>query len=537
LHSLWLKCDDHLKSLKTSFCIIPAIVLSKPGIAAICIDLSRDSNRCFAMKFLLRTVSALTALTVVTSAHAADLGARVYTKAPVAPAFSWTGFYLSGGGGYGMWDGRQQFMVQGVPTGDSEHTGGRGYFGTVGGGYDWQLNSRWVGGVFADAQFGNMSGSISIPFADVYGSTKNDLNYAAGARLGYLVAPNVLSYINAGYSHAEFTGGNLFSHEGDSLPLSTAKFSRDGWFVGGGFENSLNIFGITAPGWFMKSEYRVAEYGGGKDVVIAGAPPRADIQFKPTIQTVSTSLVYRFNADGVPAPVSAPLYTKAPAASASNWTGFYIGAGGGYGLSTADSRTLDTGVPVDVSIRSGGSGAFGTVSGGFDQQLNNSWVAGIFADAQFGNISQTMSSPEVLAITGTAENDLNYAAGLRVGYLVAPNVLSYVNSGYSHADFKGAYLSSIGTPGIEAYTRRTHFDGWFVGGGIENSLDIFGITAPGWFMKTEYRVAEYNRKNIDLTDPPGTPFGVALAFKPYVQTISSSLVYRFNLGGPLVAKY
>jgi outer membrane immunogenic protein len=87
-------------------------------------------------------------------------------------------------------------------------------------------------------------------------------------------------------------------------------------------------------------------------------------------------------------------------------------------------------------------------------------------------------------------------------------------------------------------------DGWFIGGGVENNLDIFGITAPGWFMKTEYRSAFYDRISLPTTVAPGNPFGgpvgltgLAITFKPWVQTISTSLVYRFNWGGPLVAKY
>ena len=40
--------------------------------------------------------------------------------------------------------------------------------------------------------------------------------------------------------------------------------------------------------------------------------------------------------------------------------------------------------------------------------------------------------------------------------------------------------------------------GWFVGGGVENNLDIFGISAPGWFMKTEYRAAYYDNKNVNI---------------------------------------
>ena len=44
-----------------------------------------------------------------------------------------------------------------------------------------------------------------------------------------------------------------------------------------------------------------------------------------------------------------------------------------------------------------------------------------------------------------------------------------------------------------ATTPSFHRNGWFVGGGVENNLNIFGIAAPGWFMKTEYRAAFYDR--------------------------------------------
>ena len=78
-------------------------------------------------------------------------------------------------------------------------------------------------------------------------------------------------------------------------------------------------------------------------------------------------------------------------------------------------------------------------------------------------------------------------------------------------------------------------NGWFVGGGVENNLDIFGIHFPGLFMKTEYRVAQYDRKNIQqLDDVTGLPAFDTIQFKPVVQTISTSLVYRFNWGGPAI---
>jgi outer membrane immunogenic protein len=210
------------------------------------------------------TLAALAALTG--SAMAADLAPR-YTKAPmpmpVAP--NWTGFYIFGGGGYGMFDSNTYTTTfpGGTPLSVGQKVGGDGYFGTVGGGYDWQFSGSWVAGVFADAQFGSIKGSLVDPLWTPFGlsgSVKDQTNVAAGARLGYLVAPNVLSYVNGGYSYAEFSGSTLGSTLTGVAVATTPSFHRNGWFVGGGVENSLNIFGIAAPGWFMKTEYRAAEY-------------------------------------------------------------------------------------------------------------------------------------------------------------------------------------------------------------------------------------------------------------------------------------
>ena len=54
-----------------------------------------------------KLVLALTAVAAFSgSALAADLPARTYTKAPVMaePVYNWTGFYIFGGAGGGVWD-------------------------------------------------------------------------------------------------------------------------------------------------------------------------------------------------------------------------------------------------------------------------------------------------------------------------------------------------------------------------------------------------------------------------------------------------
>ena len=140
------------------------------------------------------------------SALAADLpAAPVYSKAPVVmpPVANWTGFYIFGGAGGGVWD-ADTFTVNAV-TGNCvlcahQTQGGSGYFGTVGAGYDWQFNTSWVAGLFADGQFGSLKGTIQDQGPFFSGSEKLKDTWAVGVRLGYLVAPNVFSYVNAGYT-------------------------------------------------------------------------------------------------------------------------------------------------------------------------------------------------------------------------------------------------------------------------------------------------------------------------------------------------
>jgi outer membrane immunogenic protein len=253
-----------------------------------------------------KLVLALTAVAAFAgSAVAADLPARTYTKAPMmAPAPSWTGFYIFGGGGGGLWNSDQhvQTTAGALPLTIDQRQGGSGWFGTVGAGYDWQYSSSWVVGIFGDGQFGSLKGTIQDPTLGLTGNVKMQDAWAAGVRVGYLVAPNVLSYVNGGYSGSHWSGATFLSpFSGLAAGAHTNSFNRNGWFIGGGVENNLNIFGITAPGWFMKTEYRSAFYDrkninelvDGTNALVGN-----DIRLNTWTQTISTSLVYRFNWSG-----------------------------------------------------------------------------------------------------------------------------------------------------------------------------------------------------------------------------------------------
>jgi outer membrane immunogenic protein len=115
-----------------------------------------------------KLVVALTAFAAFTApALAADMAPRAYTKAPVPVAVvaNWTGCYVGGGFGFGMWnqentryDDRAVLAGNGprVLVGATTTEGGRGYFGTIGGGCDYQFSAigqQFVIGAFGDYDF------------------------------------------------------------------------------------------------------------------------------------------------------------------------------------------------------------------------------------------------------------------------------------------------------------------------------------------------------------------------------------------------
>jgi outer membrane immunogenic protein len=260
------------------------------------------------MKKLLLALSALAALTG--SANAADLAARPYVKAPPpAPAYNWTGFYIFGGGGGGLWAADQQVVstFSNTPLTVDQRQGGSGWFGTVGAGYDWQVNQTWVAGIFGDGQFGSIKGTLQDPFVGpnfgISGTQKLQDSWAVGVRVGYLVAPNVLSYVNGGYSGAQWGRSEFFDTvTGLDAGVHTNSFIRNGWFIGGGVENNLDIFGFHAPGLFWKTEYRAAYYNPRTvdELDPFNVPIGDSIRFNSWNQTISTSIVYRFNWGGPP---------------------------------------------------------------------------------------------------------------------------------------------------------------------------------------------------------------------------------------------
>ena len=112
-------------------------------------------------------------------------------------------------------------------------------------------------------------------------------------------------------------------------------------------------------------------------------------------------------------------------------------------------------------------------------------------------------------------------------------LLAYVSGGYTQTRFDGVTFSNLldNTPAGLVMNGQT-YKGWFIGTGYEYGLDwIF----QGLYWKTEYRYASYRAENPALVGPLAV-VGFENSRKD-VQTIRSELVWRFNFGGPVVARY
>jgi outer membrane immunogenic protein len=224
-----------------------------------------------------------------------------------------------------------------------------------------------------------------------------------------------------------------------------------------------------------------------------------------------------------PPPAPLPVY---------NWTGFYVGAGYGYGMWSAGTAAIDalTGAPLTTTVSNGGRGWLGMVTAGYDYQFGEHIVAGVFADWDPSSIKGMLSTATAVGpftgLAGTEKESSSEYVGARVGWLVTPTLLSYWTGGYTEARFNGVTINPGGfflSSGVPANT----YHGWFLGGGMEAQLTFFSI--PGFFIRTEYDYASYSSAALPLSNSAallGTP--TTLTIRPVVQTVLTGVTYKFN---------
>jgi outer membrane immunogenic protein len=174
------------------------------------------------------------------AASAADVYTSGGLKDGPVVVSSWTGFYVGVGGGGGAVNHDIKVNVAGFQAAELNGIGGEGGLGTVEIGYDRQFG-RIVAGVFFNFDFTTITTQLNVGPAQFNADLDN--MWTVGGRVGYLVNPETLAYVLAGYTQANF-----------SLPSGVRGDNPGGFTVGGGLETRL------APHWTLKAEYRFTSF-------------------------------------------------------------------------------------------------------------------------------------------------------------------------------------------------------------------------------------------------------------------------------------
>ena len=196
---------------------------------------------------------------------------------------------------------------------------------------------------------------------------------------------------------------------------------------------------------------------------------------KKLLLVTSSLIALGAAAPAVAADLAARPYTKAPpmVAAVYDWTGFYIGANGGWGSSR---NSWDSVAPFLVGPEGSHDATGGTVGG-------------------------------------------------QVGYAVN-NVLLYVKGGA--AVTSDSYRINTAGGALAGVTGDDTRWGGTIGAGLEYAF------APNWSVGVEYDHLFMQDRTYNFTTPAGAAFG-ADRIRQDVDLVTARLNYRF--GGPVIARY
>ena len=227
------------------------------------------------------------------------------------------------------------------------------------------------------------------------------------------------------------------------------------------------------------------------------------------------------------ADLAARPYTKAAPAIAAvyNWSGFYVGANGGWGSSHKcwDFLPAAGGVAPEGCHDATGGVAGGQI--GYRWQAGT-WVFGLEAQGNWADLKGNNVS--IFAPAFVNQSRIN-AFGLftgQVGY-AANNVLFYVKGGAAVTSDRFDVYSTATNVLAASTTSDTRWGG-AVGVGLE-----YGF-APNWSAAIEYDHLFMQDRSYNFTTPAGAFFG-ADRIRQNVDLATVRVNYHF--GGPVIAKY
>jgi outer membrane immunogenic protein len=242
---------------------------------------------------------------------------------------------------------------------------------------------------------------------------------------------------------------------------------------------------------------------------------------------------------GMAAPASAAdlaarPYTKAPPAPVAavyDWTGFYIGANGGWG----SSRNCWDAVPptVLVTFAQGCHRAEGAVAGGQIgyRWQSAGWVFGLEAQGDWADLKgSNVSALDITTLNRSRIDAFGLFTG-QIGY-AWNNALFYVKGGGAVTDTRYEVRTVVDNVLLASTGDKTRWGGT-VGVGFE-----YGFY-PGWSVGVEYDHLFMQDKTFTVLDTTGAFFQND-RIRQDVDIVTARINYRFGWGGlagPGIGRY
>ena len=513
-------------------------------------------------RFRRALLAAAAAIGFASIASASDTPVKA-SRPTVGAAPSWTGFYVGANGGWGwskVTDLETSFGVTGIAGILPQSVGSNLDGGVFGGqiGYNWQTGNL-VLGVEGDFDAASISGGSEVVFRGLGGAgglatdgfmTRDKINWLASirGRLGWTWGSGLI-YATGGAAWETFKTTAMISTDTDPAVFSqsaTGSFSstRLGYVIGGGYE------WMFAPKWSVRGEYLYYRFTGSStnqiNIPDCGAGPPCGVNVTTGSNNVNVfrlGLNYYIggddalsaNASDMPVKASRPAVGAAP-----SWTGFYVGANGGWGW----SKVTDSGDAVWCDRHCRHSAAVGWKQLGWRgfwwpdwlQLADRELALGVEGDFDAASISggsevvfrDLLGGAGGLATDGFMTRDkINWLASIRgrLGWTWGPGLI-YATGGAAWENVKTTAMISTDTdPAVFSQSATGSFSntrsGYVIGGGYE------WMFAPKWSVRGEYLYYRFTGSSTNQINIPdcgaGPPCGVNV-------TTGSNNVNVFRLG-------
>jgi outer membrane immunogenic protein len=247
---------------------------------------------------------------------------------------------------------------------------------------------------------------------------------------------------------------------------------------------------------------------------------------KKVLLVTASLIAISATAPALAADLAARPYTKAPpmVAAIYDWSGFYVGANGGWGSSR---NSWDSVSPFLVGT-GGSHDATGGVAGG---QIGYRWQSGtwVFGLEAQGDWADLHGSNINTLFPGFVNNSKIDAFGLFTGQVgwAANNVLFYVKGGAAVTSNK----YNINTAGGALFANTGDDTRW--GGTVGVGLE-YGF-APNWSAAVEYDHLFMQDRTVNFTLPAAGGVVGSDRIRQDVDLVTVRVNYRF--GGPAIARY